>query len=319
MFDKKSKRWFINAVLVVAVVAFAGFSLALPLSRAFQGDRQEPEQTEDAAPSLEADLEAQARGYELVLEREPGNETALRGLLQARVQLGDLEGAIAPLEKLVELHPERTEYAVLLGQAKQELGDREGAAQIFRDVLSAKPGDMNALRGLVGLLLQEGRPEAAIGLLEDTLKTASDINQIQPSSVDVGSVQLLLGQVYVELGRDDEAIAIYDEAISAGGDDFRPILSKALLLQAQGRDEEAQPLFSSAEALAPAEYKDEINRLAAGETDDTPTENSDGSLGELSPEETPSEDNGIPDSSGASPLSPDVEPEQPDESTQPDS
>ncbi len=280
MFDKKRQRWVINAVLVVAVVAFAGFSLALPLSRAFQGNQQEPEQAQDTTPSAQDGLQDQARSYELVLEREPDNETALRGLLQTRVQLGDLEGAIAPLEKLVELHPERTEYAVLLGQAKQELGDREGAAQVYRDVLSSKPGDMNALRGLVALLLQEGRPEAAIGMLEDTLKTAGDVNQIQPNSVDVGSVQLLLGQVYVDLGRDDEAIAIYDEAIRAGGDDFRPILSKALLLQELGRIDEAQPLFASAEALAPAEYKDEIKRLAAGETEEAGDEN----LTELAPD-----------------------------------
>ena len=309
MFDKKSKRWFINAILVVAVVAFAGFSLALPLSRAFQGDRYEPDRSHGATASAESDLEAQARGYELVLEREPGNETALRGLLQSRVQLGDLEGAIAPLETLVELHPERAEYAILLGQAKQEIGDSEGAAQIYRDVLSARPGDMNALRGIVALLLQEERPEAAIGLLEDTLKTSNDVNQIQPNSIDVGSVQLLLGQIYVELGRDDEAIAIYDEAIRSGGDDFRPILSKALLLQTLGRDDEAQPLFASAEALAPAEYKDEINRLAAGESDGPDEAN----LSEIAPD-IEGETNAAPES-----ISPAAPPEESSDATETDS
>lgn len=267
MLDKKRQRWLINAVLVVAVVAFAGFSLALPLSRAFQGDQSDAEQTAANAPaSMQEELEAQARGYELVLEREPNNEAALRGLIQARLQLGEVEAVIEPLETLVDLYPDRTEYSVLLGQAKQQVGDREGAAQVYREVLSSRPGDMNALRGLVSLLLAEERPEAAIGLLEDTLKSADDVNQIQPNSVDLTSVQLLLGQVYVEMGRDDEAIAIFDEAIRTSGDDFRPILSKALVLQALGRDEEADPLFASAEALAPAEYKDEINRLAAGES-----------------------------------------------------
>jgi len=315
VFDKKNQRWFINAVLVVAVIAFAGFSLALPLSRAFQGDQSEPEQTQDTPTSAQEELEAQARGYELVLEREPDNETALRGLLQARVQLGDLEGAIAPLEKLVERYPERTEYAVLLGQAKQELGDREGAAQIYRDVLSAKPGDMNALRGLVALLLQEERPEAAIGLLEDTLKTASDVNQIQPNSVDVASVQLLLGQIYVELGRDEEAIAIYDEAIRVGGDDFRPILSKALLLQTLGQDDEAQSLFASAEALAPAEYKDEISRLAAGEPENSGEANLD-----LAPEPgTNGEPDGSTDAESPESTSSESTPSESTEDTQPES
>jgi tetratricopeptide (TPR) repeat protein len=267
--DKKNKRWFINTVLVIAVVAFAGFSLALPLSRAFQGNQSNPE-VEDVpgSESAASDLEAQARSYEIVLEREPDNEVVLRGLLQTRVQMGDIEGAIVPLERLVNLYPERTDYAILLGQAKQEIGDREGAADVFRDVLSASPGNMRAMQSLVGLLVEEGRPESAIGLLEDTLKTADDLNQIQAGSIDVASVQLLLGQVYVELGRDDQALAIYDEAIRVSEDDFRPILSKAILLQDLGRDGEAQPLFASAEALAPAEFKDEIKRLAAGESTD---------------------------------------------------
>ncbi|MEL6321981.1 MAG: tetratricopeptide repeat protein [Cyanobacteria bacterium J06626_14] len=269
MLDKKNKRWFINAVLIIAVVAFAGFSLALPLSRAFQ-DNQHGYDAENSPHTGAAgsDLEAQARSYEVVLEREPDNEVVLRGLLQTRVQMGDVEGAIDPLERLVNLYPERTDYAILLGQAKQEIGDREGAAEVFRDVLSGSPGNMRAMQSLVGLLVQEGRPESAIGLLEDTLKTANDLNQIQAGSVDVASVQLLLGQVYVELGRDDEALAIYDEAIGSSEDDFRPILSKAILLQTLGRDDEAQPLFSSAEALAPAEFKDEIQRLAAGESEE---------------------------------------------------
>lgn len=312
MLDKKNKRWLINTVLIVAVVAFAGFSLALPLSRAFQGGQSDYDtgHSQDSPESQSSALEAQARSYEVVLEREPDNEIVLRGLLQTRVQMGDVEGAIAPLEKLVSLYPDRTDYAILLGQAKQEVGDREGAAQVFRDVLSASPGNMRAMQGLVGLLVQEGRPESAIGLLEDTLKTADDVNQIQPNSIDVGSVRLLLGEVYVELGRDDEAMAIYDEAIRAGGNDFRPILSKALLLQTLGRNDEAQPLFASAEALAPAEFKDEIKRLASGETADesvtspelTPSINGDsGAFPEDSSSETTSSDDPSDDAGSDSP------------------
>lgn len=217
-----------------------------------------------------ADLEAQVRGYELVLEREPGNQVALRGLVEAQIQLGNVEGTVEPLKKLVEANPTVTEYAVLLAQAQQEMGDREGAAQAYRNVLSTRPGDMQALQGLVLLLMQEGRPEAAIGLLQDTLNLADETNQAQPGSIDVVSVQLLLGQVYAESGRTNEALAIYDEAAQRDAQDFRPILAKAIVLQATGQNDEAQPLFTQAEGMAPPEFKDQIKQIAAGQAPGQP-------------------------------------------------
>lgn len=292
----KQNRWLVNIILILAVLAFVGFS-ALPIVSAWFENRQ-------AAPGYaspgnggnqQTELEAQVTGYKAVLEREPNNEAALLGLLQAQLQLNDIEGAVSPLETLSELNPDEKRYAVLLGQAKQQLGDQDGAAQIYRNILSTQPGNMDALRGLVSLLVDGERPEAAIGLLQDTLKTADDVNQIQANSVDVTSVQLLLGEVYVELERDADASAIYDEAIKNSASDFRPLLSKALLLQEQGKLDEADALFTSAESLAPPQYKDEINRLAAGpespssDTDasglsDSAAESTDGDTAESSSE-----------------------------------
>ncbi|XGV98812.1 MAG: tetratricopeptide repeat protein [Leptolyngbya sp. BL-A-14] len=267
MTDKRN-RWIINVVLIIAVVAFVGFSLIPLIDAAFKGTQTQtaaspsPVQSASAAPKKE-ELEAQAKGYELVLQREPENPTALRGLLEARLGLGDVKGAIAPLEKLAKLNPNETEYAILLAQAKQQTNDPEGAAQTYRDVLKTKPGDRNALQGLTNLLLQQNRPEAAVGLLQDTIKTAPQANKIQPNSVDVGSVQVILGQVYASQKRYDEAIAVYDEAAKGNKQDFRPVLGKALILKEQGKTEAAKPLFTSAAELAPAQYKDQINKLAS--------------------------------------------------------
>ncbi len=258
--------------MVLALIAFVGFSLFPLLSNIFKDNQVRSETTPaPAAPapassppsSKQSDLEAQARGYELVLQREPDNQTALQGLLRTRLELRDIKGTIPPLEKLAQLNPDEPRYGVLLAQAKQYLGDVEGAAQIYRAILTSKPGTLEALQGLVSLLLAENRPEAALGLLQDTLKTAAGANQVQPGSVDVPSVQLLLGDVYAQQKRYNEAIAIYDELIKSKSDDFRPVLGKALVLKTQGKDADAKSLFSKAVTLAPATYKDKIQQLAS--------------------------------------------------------
>ena len=232
-----------------------------------------------------ANLELRAKGYEQVLEREPENTTALQGLLEARLQLfrlgqGDIKGIITPLEKLSKLNPEETRYAVLLAQAKQQAGDKEGAAQAYRTVLETKPGDISALQGMVALLLDQKRPEAAIGLLQESLDKAEKANKIEPNSVDTTAVQVLLGSVYAKEKRYAQALSTYDKVIKNDPKDFRPFLAKAMVLKDQGKTEEAQPLFEKANSLAPARYKDEINRQRAT-VSETPTP-------EVSP--TPSEE-----------------------------
>jgi cytochrome c-type biogenesis protein CcmH/NrfG len=83
---------------------------------------QQPQEDATALFSRESQLQVQARGYELVLKREPDNQVALRGLMEARLQMKNPKGAIAPLQKLVQLNPGKQEYKMLLAQVKQRAG-----------------------------------------------------------------------------------------------------------------------------------------------------------------------------------------------------
>jgi tetratricopeptide (TPR) repeat protein len=270
-------RWIVQVVLAVAILAFVGVSV-IPIIGAFNNkppSSQDTASTTGSLPSADqkSKLEDEVRGYEQVLQREPENQTALKGLLQARLQLlsqkeksevkpADIQVVIEPLEKLAKLNPEQSEYSVLLAQAKQQIGDREGAAQAYRSILSTKPGDLKALQGMVALLISQQRPEAAIGLLQETLSDAAQANTIQPGSVDTVAVQVLLGSVHASQKRYAQASSVYDQAIKKDPKDFRPVVSKAMLLKQQGKDADAKLLFDSAEALAPAQYKDEIKKAA---------------------------------------------------------
>ncbi|HIK44045.1 MAG TPA: tetratricopeptide repeat protein [Leptolyngbyaceae cyanobacterium M65_K2018_010] len=279
----KRNRWLIGTVLTLALAAFLSLSL-LPIlgsNNTRKATGTNGATTADPA-ALQAELESQAKGYQLVLEREPDNQTALKGLIDTQIQLGNVAGIVEPLGKLVELNPTVPEYQVLLAQTKQQLGDLEGAAQIYRQVLDQNPGDMNALQGLTALLVQQNRPQAAIGLLQDTLKTADRLQRDGNSlRVDTISVKLLLAQVYLEANSPDKALALYDETMASAPTDFRPVLAKALVLQERGESAAAQDLFTQATAMAPAQFKDQISQMASSgqtpessplETTVTPTE-----------------------------------------------
>ncbi len=275
--SQQSNRWIVQVVLALAVVAFIGVSL-LPLIGAkntpISAQNSTPGATTAPSSDEKAKLQDLVRGYELVLQREPENQTVLKGLLQARLQIlsqkgknqiqpADIQAVIEPLEKLVKLNPDKSEYAVLLAQAKQQIGDKEGAAQAYRVVLNTKPGDLKALQGLVSLLISQKRPEAAIGLLQDTLNQATQANITQPGSVDTIAVYVLLGSVHTFEKNYAKALEVYNQGIKKDAKDFRPVLAKAMLLKEQGKDTEAKPLFDSASALAPAQYRDEIKKVAA--------------------------------------------------------
>ncbi|MBW4626990.1 MAG: Tfp pilus assembly protein PilF [Brasilonema octagenarum HA4186-MV1] len=278
--SQSRKHWMINVVLVLVLLAFVGVSV-VPIFEAFNqtpSSSQKSTSTRSVSPSsdLKSKLENDAQGYAQVLQREPENQTALRGLLETRLQLlslggRDIKGVIEPLEKLTQIEPEETKYAVLLAQAKQQIGDKEGAAQAYRSVLQKKPGNLEALQGMVALDLSEKRPEAAITLLQDTLNTANKANQTQPGSVDTVAVQVLLGNVYASQKNYTQASSAYDQAISKDKQDFRPVLAKATLLKEQGKAEDAKTLFTQAAALAPSQYKDEINKRASESSTPVPT------------------------------------------------
>lgn len=279
--SQSGNRWLVKVVLVVALLAFVGVSM-VPIIAAIDDSRRSETSTASTKGNSLPDtdpkskLEDEVRGYQSVLQREPENQTALKGLLQARLQLlalkqGNIKDVIEPLEKLAKLNPDQTKYAVLLAQAKQQIGDTEGAATTLRTVLETKPGDMEALQAMVSLQMSQKRPEAAIGLLQETLAKAPQANKIEPGSIDAIAIQVLIGNIHASQKRYSEAFKVYEQATKSDPKDFRPILAKALVLKDQGKIDEAKPLFANAAALAPAQYKDEINKTANETATPTPT------------------------------------------------
>lgn len=254
--QEKHQRW-IYVVLVLMVLALLGFSTLPVVGSVFQASQTvaTDKSKEGISQEEQSKLNALAQGYQLVLEREPDNQTALRGLLDIKLQQGDLEGIIAPLERLAQLNPETIDYQILVAQTKQQVKNYSGAKETYTQILTKNPDNIKALQGIVNLFLEQKQSEEAISLVNKTLK------RIQPDSPDLVSLQLLLAQIYALSERNLEALAIYDQIIDAHPQDFRPLLSKAILLKQEGKKEEAKPLFDSALQKAPTIYQEQIKAM----------------------------------------------------------
>ena len=256
--QNKRSPWMsiVLGLMLFSLIIFSGLPLVNSIFLEGKSDSIEDSIVAKLSPQEQSELAAEAKGYKKVLLREPENETALRELLNIRLQQQDLEGAIAPLETLAQIHPEQSEYGVLLGQAKQYRQDNEGAAAAYREVLATNPDNVMALGGLVNLFLNQDLPEKAIALLKNTLDRVR--KQDDESPYNLNSIELLLGEVYTEAEKYEKAIAIYDQIRKTDEADFRPVMAKALVLQKQEKNDEAKDLLQTAYELAPIDFKDQI-------------------------------------------------------------
>ena len=120
-----TKKILQKTFIIASGLAFLGM-MTVPMLTVLRGNANQTEVPSQGAPQqpTAADLERLkevAGGYEKVLQREPDNPNALQGLVEARLQMGDLAGAIAPMEKLTKIYPEEKGLKQLLEAIKLQV------------------------------------------------------------------------------------------------------------------------------------------------------------------------------------------------------
>lgn len=109
-------------LIILSGLAFAGTSIFGIAELFMKASQEPPRNTQTAATAKNSQLQEMAKGYERVVQREPENQFALQKLVEIRLQMNDLQGAVAPMEKLVKLNPDNAQYKALLEGIKQRVG-----------------------------------------------------------------------------------------------------------------------------------------------------------------------------------------------------
>ncbi|MEN9214067.1 MAG: tetratricopeptide repeat protein [Gloeomargarita sp. DG02_4_bins_56] len=253
-----TQRPWLKLVMVVGGAAFLGLSV-LPFADSLLPKAATP------TPEAKDERVSEAKGFELVLEKDPDNVYALRSLLEIRLRQKDLKGALPLLSRLAKKHPDVAEYHILLAQTQVELGDKEAAVGTYRDFLERQPGNLLALVGVTDLLVQLERPALAESILQQSLV------KVKPGQSDGTGIQIQMARVYLAQGKIPAALALLEQLMQQNPQDFRPVFAKAQTLQALGKTKEAQPLFAKAAELAPPEHRDEIQRLTQASPSPAPS------------------------------------------------
>ncbi len=153
--SKSEKKPITRILIIISGLAFIGTTF-FTLGSLFTNNSEVPETTaSEGLESVDEELAKQAEGFEKVLAREPGNEFALRGLVETRIQMKDAPGAITPLEKALEANPE----------------------------------NQFALQGLVQIYLQTNAPQKAIEPLEKLIELNPEQEELKQVLAQVKAAQ----------------------------------------------------------------------------------------------------------------------------------
>jgi tetratricopeptide (TPR) repeat protein len=159
----------------------------------------------------------------------------------------DFPGALAEAEAVVRDDPTQLPALATEGDAKLELGDVDGAAQAFEALASEAPGPAVTAR-LSRLAFIRGDTASAVTLATRAYDEALAAAETGPS---LGWYAYLAGIVALSTGAPTDATTWFDRAVGAWPDSYLALAGQARAEAALGHTDQAIATYSRAIAIAP--------------------------------------------------------------------
>jgi serine/threonine-protein kinase len=142
-----------------------------------------------------------AREFSLVLQHEPTNDAAYKGLANAYERMGKLQQAESTYKQAIALRPHYWATYNWLGAFYYNQARVHDASEMFRQVVALAPDSIRGYSNLAASLMDEG-------LYDDALHAAQRSIEIQTSDDAYSN----LGSAYFFLQRYDDAISAFQKA-----------------------------------------------------------------------------------------------------------
>ena len=183
----------------------------------------------------QGEKEEAERLYVKLLTRNPEWEDAWFRLGYLRLQRADHRGAAEAFQNCVRKRSPWPEAQLNLGLAYWNMGDQESAAKAFEGVLESDPTSIDALRGLAALAVEREELDKALDLQAKLIEAGERTPELFYNT----------GLLLQKSGQIEDAIRLYQEALTE-----RPNFAEALLnlghaLEVQGRAGRGSQLLAS--------------------------------------------------------------------------
>jgi putative PEP-CTERM system TPR-repeat lipoprotein len=163
----------------------------------------------------ESDWAAAIDAAQALTSKRPDDPLPADLLAAAFIGNGDVPSAKRVYTQILKTHPEFVSAALNLAAIAKSEGDIETAIQYYKSILVRDPSQASAATGYAQIALDEAQPDLAIDILS-AARAANDQAVL---------VRLMLAEVFVGLGRFDEAVNVAEEAARMDSQDPRPLLT----------------------------------------------------------------------------------------------
>ena len=172
------------------------------------------------------------------------------------IELNDWKGAQTALKKSLELDPTLFKAHFKLGRCSEELEDPQGALYQYSDAIMTGPRFLPSYSALGRLYADLRYPDQAAQVLAEALKVA------MPGTEEEANIHHLLGTVYQQQRKYDEAIAEFQSALGIVPGMSDALFSLGWTYALQGNDEEAKRYLDKYVMMAGADAPEHYIKAA---------------------------------------------------------
>jgi len=172
------------------------------------------------------------------------------------IELKDWKGAQTALKKSLELDPTLFKAHFKLGRCSEELEDSQNALYQYSDAIMTGPRFLPSYSALGRLYADLRYPEQAAQVLAEALKVA------MPGTEEEANIHHLLGTVYQQQRKYDEAISEFQSALGIVPGMSDALFSLGWTYALQGNDEEAKRYLDKYVMMAGADAPEHYVKAA---------------------------------------------------------